>query len=127
MIAVDSSALMAIVLGEASANSCKNVLASEDQFFISAVVLSEVLIVAASRGYRHLIEAIVDKLDIEVVPVTRDFAEDVARAYGQWGKGHHRAALNIVDCYSYVLARSMDCPLLFVGNDFNQTDIRSAL
>ncbi len=118
---------MSIVLGEASAEACAHVLESEDHFFISAVVLSEVLIVAGGRGYRHLVEAIVDKLDIEVVPVTRIFAENVVRTYDHWGKGRHRAALNIVDCYSYVLAKSMDCPLLFVGNDFSQTDIRSAI
>lgn len=127
MIAVDSSALLAIVLNESSAARCTHALEAEDRLVISAVVLSEVLIVAGSRGYRNLVEAIIERLDIEIVPVTRAFANDVVLAYDKWGKGRHPAALNIVDCYSYVLAKSTNCPLLFIGNDFSQTDIRSAI
>ncbi len=118
---------MAIVLNEPAANDCTQVLEVEAQLIISAVVLSEVLIVSGSRGYRHLVEAMIDRLDFEIVPVTRTFANEVVLAYDRWGKGRHSAALNIVDCYSYVLAKSMNCPLLFVGDDFSQTDIRSAL
>jgi len=50
-----------------------------------------------------------------------------AEAYGHWGKGFHEAALNYGDCFSYVVAKANDCPLLYVGDDFAQTDIRSAL
>lgn len=47
-------------------------------------------------------------------------------AFGAWGKGRHKANLNFGDCFSYALARSQAVPLLFVGNDFAQTDIDPA-
>lgn len=45
----------------------------------------------------------------------------------RFGKGRHPAGLNFGDCFSYALARTLDAPLLFVGNDFGQTDVRVAL
>ena len=48
------------------------------------------------------------------------------RAYRRFGKGHHRAALNFGDCFSYATARLAGRPLLFVGDDFTQTDIDTA-
>ena len=49
------------------------------------------------------------------------------RAYLQYGKGVHRAGLNLGDCYAYALAKAMDAPLLYKGEDFVFTDIRPAL
>ena len=48
-------------------------------------------------------------------------------AFRRYGKGRHRAGLNIGDCFSYALAKAMDLPLLFKGRDFIHTDIRPAL
>ncbi len=48
-------------------------------------------------------------------------------AYGRFGKGNHPARLNLVDCAAYALAKSLDAPLLFKGNDFARTDIRRAI
>src|SRR5690349_4387451 len=48
-------------------------------------------------------------------------------AFRRYGKGRHRAALNIGDCFSYALAVATGYPLLFKGNDFACTDIPSAL
>jgi len=47
--------------------------------------------------------------------------------FRRFGRGRHRAALNIGDCFSYALAKAMDMPLLFKGGDFIHTDIRPAL
>lgn len=47
-------------------------------------------------------------------------------AQGAWlrfGRGFHAARLNFGDCASYALARFSGEPLLFVGNDFRQTDV----
>ncbi len=62
--------------------------------------------------------------DIEIVPVTVQQAYIARSAYLRFGKGFNpAAALNFGDCFAYSLARLFDEPLLFVGNDFGQTDI----
>jgi ribonuclease VapC len=48
-------------------------------------------------------------------------------AYRHWGKGNHPAGLNLGDCVSYALARTLNAPLLFKGEDFARTDVRRAL
>jgi len=59
--------------------------------------------------------------------VTEETAERAAAAYARWGKGNHPAGLNFGDCFAYALAEQMNCPLLFVGDDFSKTDIVPAL
>lgn len=126
MIAVDTSALMAILLGEAEADACAKVLIDEERVLISAAVLAEALIVSARRGLADEMARLVDELGFEVVAVTQATASRVAAAYDRWGKGLHPAGLNFGDCFSYELARSHDCPLLFVGEDFARTDVAVA-
>lgn len=48
-------------------------------------------------------------------------------AYRRYGKGIHPAGLNLADCAAYALAKSLDAPLLFKGDDFARTDVRRAL
>lgn len=127
MIVVDTSALMAVVLDERTAAACRDALEREPAVLISAGTLTETLIVAAGRNLAEEIGALVDGLGIEVVPVTSSSARASARAYGRWGKGHHRAALNFGDCFAYELATARACPLLFVGDDFSFTDVVSVL
>ena len=50
-------------------------------------------------------------------------ARHVAKAYDEWGKGVHPAALNFGDCFAYAVAKEQRCPLLYVGDDFSKTDI----
>ncbi len=54
-------------------------------------------------------------------------ARRVAGAYAKWGRGVHPAALNFGDCFAYETAKTHDCPLLYIGGDFAQTDIASVL
>lgn len=63
----------------------------------------------------------------DVVSVTHRHAEIAIGAFRRYGKGRHRAGLNIGDCFSYAPATAMDHELLFKGNDFIHTDIRPAL
>lgn len=93
---------------------------------ISAVSLAEALIVSARRERRLLMEDLLDRLNMSIVPVDDAAARAAPNAYDRWGKGVHRADLNICDCFAYALAKARDCPLLFVGNDFAQTDIAPA-
>jgi ribonuclease VapC len=127
MIAVDTSALMAIVLNEPQADACIQALAVEGEVLISAATVAEALVVAARRNVGEEMERLIDGLGFEIVSVTAASARRVARAYEIWGKGIHPAALNFGDCFAYDLAKEQSCRLLFVGDDFSRTDIEKAL
>ena len=124
---LDTSALMAVLLGEPASIACAAVLSSELRLQISAGTLAEALIVAGNRGIGREMAALVAEGGMEVVPVTAVTATHVAEAYAAWGKGNHPAGLNFGDCFAYVLARETGSPLLYVGQDFVRTDIVSAL
>jgi ribonuclease VapC len=47
-------------------------------------------------------------------------------AFRRFGKGRHKAGLNLGDCFSYALAKRTGEALLFKGNDFALTDIVAA-
>ena len=127
MIAVDTSALMAIVRGEPQADVCIAALDAEDEILISAGTLAEALIVSARRNLGVEMARLVDELGFEIVPVTPASARRIAQAYEQWGRGMHPAALNFGDCFAYEVAKEHACRLLYVGGDFAQTDIEGAL
>jgi ribonuclease VapC len=127
MIAVDTSAIMAIVLNEPEADACAVALEAEDRILISAATVAEALIVAGRRNVGEEVAALVDGLGFEIVSVTPAAARRVAQAYEKWGKGAHAAALNFGDCFAYEVAKEHGCRLLYVGEDFSRTDIESVL
>lgn len=127
MIVIDTSALVAVILKEAGASSCEACLRIETERLLSAGTMAEALIVAARKTLRPEMETLIAGLQCEIAPVTAGSARRVADAYDRWGKGVHRAGLNFGDCFAYELAKSRDCPLLFIGDDFSKTDIRSAM
>jgi len=126
VIAVDTSALMAIILGEPEANRCINVLTAETDVLISAGTLAEAIIVAGRRNVAMELSDLIDALGFDIVPVTAASAERIAQAYGRWGKGIHPAGLNFGDCFAYEVAKQHSCALLFVGQDFSKTDLQRA-
>jgi ribonuclease VapC len=123
MIAVDTSALMAIVLNDPRADACIAALEAEDDLLISAGTVAEALIVAARRNVGEEMERLIDGLGFEIVNVTSASARRIAQAYEQWGKGVHPAALNFGDCFAYEVAKEHGCRLLYVGEDFSKTDV----
>ena len=127
MMAVDTSALMAILLDEPDADACAAALEAEDDLLISAGTVAEALIVAARRHVREEMEHLIEGLGFEVVGVTPASARRIAQAYGSWGKGVHPAALNFGDCFAYEVAREHGFPLLYVGEDFARTDVAGVL
>jgi len=127
MIAVDTSALMAIVLGEAEADACIKVLAVETEVLVSAGTVAEALIVAAQRNVGEQMTSLIDGLGFEIVTVTPVSARRIAQAYERWGKGLNPAGLNFGDCFAYEVAKEHSCPLLFVGQDFSKTDVENVL
>lgn len=127
MIAVDTSALMAIALDEPEADACIAALEAEDDILISAGTVAEALIVSAQRNVGGEVASLIDGLGFEVVTVTPASARRIAQAYGSWGKGMHPAALNFGDCFAYEVAKEHACRLLYVGDGFSKTDIQSVL
>jgi ribonuclease VapC len=127
VIAVDTSALIAIAQTEGQGDACLSALGRTDEVLISAGTLAEALVVAARRGIAAEMVSLLEKYQFTVVPVTAASARGVAEAYSRWGRGVHPAGLNLGDCFAYVVAKEHSCPLLFVGNDFSKTDLDSVL
>jgi ribonuclease VapC len=127
VIIVDTSALLAILLKEPGGPACFQVLTENHEFAMSAGTLTEALIVSSRRNQQADLKNLLTTAGVEIVPVTSATAQLCAEAHLQWGKGIHPAGLNFGDCFAYALAKERNCPLLFVGNDFSQTDIASAI
>ncbi|UYO51146.1 type II toxin-antitoxin system VapC family toxin [Rhodopseudomonas palustris] len=127
MIAVDTSALMAIVLDEPQAAACIDAIEVEERVLISAGTMVESLIVAARRNVRDEVAGLIMGLGFEVVPVTSISAPEIGDAYERCGRGSSAAGLNFGDCFAYQVARAHGCRLLYVGEDFARTDIEGVL
>jgi len=127
VICVDSSALMAIVLNEPMAQRCRDALKSHEVVVVSAATLTEAMIASTRRSLGDQMEALIEAAQLQTVDVTRESAFAAARAYRRYGKSWHAAGLNYGDCFAYELAQRLNCPLLFIGDDFSKTDVQSAL
>lgn len=126
MIAVDSSALIAILFGEPLGEACFRVVEQND-LIMSSATLTEALIVCIARGRDSELVGLIEAAEIDIQPHTAQLAYQSGEAFRRWGKGRHSASLNYGDCCAYALAKSWNCPLLYIGNDFGQTGIASAL
>lgn len=127
---IDTSAVVAILLGEPDAGLYAKALEDSPSRLLSAVTRVELAIVMEGRkgeaGRIHL-ERLLTEGEFEVVAVTPRQASIAIGAFRTYGKGRHVAALNIGDCFSYALAIESGHALLFKGNDFAHTDVRAAL
>jgi ribonuclease VapC len=129
MIVVDSSALVAIFEQEPDAAIYANAILQADRLMISAVNVHETgMVMRARRGdaaERYMWRFLLVDNDFEIVPFDETQAREALAAFGRYGKGiDPQARLNLSDCAAYALARSMDLPLLFKGDDFTATDVR---
>jgi ribonuclease VapC len=127
MIAVDTSALIAILANEPQGPSCRKIFEGEELILVSAGTVLEASIVAAKRGLPKQMRTLLSAVTVKIIDVTPVRSELAAEAYINWGKGFHAASLNFGDCFAYATACEFDCPLLFIGNDFSRTDIQSAI
>ena len=127
MIAVDTSALMAIILDEPQAGLCIAALEAEEEILVSAGTVAEALIVSGRRNVGGEMTSLIDGLGFEIVTITPAAARRIAEAYGRWGRGVHAAGLNLGDCFAYEVAKEHGCRLLYIGEDFSKTDVESAL
>ena len=126
---IDTSALLAILLGEDEAESFARAIAADPKRLLSAFSQIEASIVIEARkgepGGREL-DLLLHRAGIETVNLTPDQADQARRAWRKFGKGNHPAKLNIGDCSSYALAKISGEPLLFKGDGFSRTDIPAA-
>lgn len=127
MIVADTSAIISVLTYEPRRVDCERALIEAEVVAISAGALLELAIVAHSRGIGDAMLRFLETYDLDIAPVTESTAWIASGAYLRWGKGYHPAGLNYGDCFSYALAKERDWPLLFIGNDFSRTDIRSVL
>lgn len=124
--AIDTSALLALVLGEDDAASFAEVLAEPGRKVVSAATLFEAAVAAERRGgleARDRLDRLITRIGPEIVPFDESHLGWARDAYRRFGKGRHPAALNLGDCMAYATARHAVLPLLFKGDDFGQTDI----
>lgn len=126
---LDTSAILAILLGEPGHDALLRKLLTTERKGVAAPTLLESAMVL-SRRHGADAPGIVDRwvrhFDVSVVNFGEPHWRAAAEAFQRFGKGRHPAALNFGDCLSYATARLADRPLLFVGEDFTRTDLRAA-
>lgn len=126
---LDSSAVVAILLNEPEAEALLATLSTAGQVGIAAPTLVEAGIVLSHRlgtDARGLLARFVEEADVEVLSFDGGHAAEAVGAWLRYGKGRHPARLNYGDCIAYATAMLLDAPLLAIGNDFRQTDVRLA-
>ncbi|KGN31356.1 ribonuclease [Knoellia sinensis KCTC 19936] len=128
---IDSSALVAIVLGEPEAEVyLDSIVTAGEPLVMSTVTLVESTMVLEARAGQDAardLELLMGEYGIQVTPSGPDDAAVAIRGWRRFGKGRHPAALNLGDVFSYALAISRGDSLLFKGDDFARTDVRNAL
>ena len=130
MIAIDTSAVLAIALKEPEGPAFLAAILAGSDCLLSAANLLEARMVLYARNPANIADMnlLLKRLRVRVEPVTEAQSDLAFAAFRQFGKGMgHQAGLNFGDCFAYALAREWGCPLLFKGNDFIHTDITSAI
>ena len=123
---VDSSAIVAVVLGEPGHDRLIDHLAGAGHVRVGAPTLAETGLVLMSRmglSGRTLLARFVQDAPLEVLPFGAEHASVALDAFNRYGKGRHPAALNFGDCMTYAVARVAVEALLCVGDDFPRTDL----
>jgi ribonuclease VapC len=131
MIAVDTSAIVAIALNEPEREAFRQAIMQARKALISTASVLEVKMVLYSRRGPRAVVLADDMLRLPMFEITPPGLADLDAAFAAFvafGKGStHAAALNYGDLFSYALAKVRNLPLLFKGNDFCETDIRPAV
>lgn len=130
-IAVDSSAILAIALGEPDALALEEALLESEPLMSVAtrIELAHVALRRLGKAGVAEIETLLADFGVRFAPMDEEQSETAVKALLAYGKGRGEApaALNLGDTFSYALAKTCDLPLLYKGDDFSRTDVRSAL
>lgn len=131
VIVIDTSAIVALALGEPERDAITQVIQTSDKILISTVTVLEARMVIHGRRGQRAVVLVDDLLRLPVFEMVAPGKEETDAAYAAFvafGKGSgHPAGLNFGDVFSYALARVRNLPLLYKGNDFSQTDIVGVL
>ena len=123
---IDTSALVAIFLGEPERKSfLEYIIQAEKKLLSAGNALETGIVLEARRGEAagREFDLFVVRANIEIVPVDAEQAEIARSAWRKYGKGRHSAGLNFGDCFAYALAKSSGQKLLAKGEDFRFTDV----
>ena len=129
---LDASAIVAILLKETDWESLASKVDPDRQNITSALSRYEaVLGVVRSKSCeieaaQILVEQFLDVAKALIISIDDQIGVEALNAFSRFGRGRHKAALNMGDCFSYACAKAHRVPLLFKGNDFIHTDIRFA-
>jgi ribonuclease VapC len=126
---LDASAIIAMLRAEPDSRELASAMFSAGSRRVSAINYVEAAAViesgkdpVASRRFDDFFRS----AHVIIEPVTEKQAQLAREAYRDFGKGRHKARLNLGDCFAYALAKDLDEPLLFKGSDFKHTDIEAA-
>jgi ribonuclease VapC len=125
-LVIDTSAAVAIILGEYGSDELVSYLEDAAVRVISAATLVELGIVIESRLWpagQDVVERFMRDAQVEIVPVDADLAARALSGWRRYGKGHHPAGLNFGDCFTYALAERTGHAVLCVGQAFAATDV----
>jgi ribonuclease VapC len=120
---------MALLLQEPEAEDLLDLAARAESVHLSAATRLELTLVAEGSQFNSIsseIEALLSNLRVQLLPFDTNHLHWALHAWRHYGRGRHKAALNLGDCFSYGLAKALDAPLLFKGEDFHYTDVKVA-
>ena len=126
---VDTSALLAILFRESEWEGLEDASLRKPRCWISVISRLEAAMVVEGRKGKTDgdLNDLISDLDLRTIPFDQAQLAFAVDAFRRYGKGRHKAALNLGDCCLYGLAKALDEPLLFKGDDFSLTDVRQAL
>jgi ribonuclease VapC len=120
--------MVAILLAEPQADRLIAAIEADPRRLVSAATVVEMSMVILGRfgeAGESLLDRFLRGIGAELVPVDDEQVGVARDAALRYGRGRHAAALNFGDCFSYALAVVRGEPLLFLGNDFAQTDVEA--
>ncbi len=124
---LDSSAILAILLGEPEGPAIASAVAADPRRLLGAfTALEAALVIEARKGEDagREFDLFVYRSGLDVIPMDANQMELARAAWRRYGRGRHAAGLNIGDCCAYALSRFTGEPLLFKGDNFQKTDVQ---
>ncbi|MGV8856329.1 MAG: type II toxin-antitoxin system VapC family toxin [Devosia sp.] len=129
---VDASVIIAIIGGEEDAQSLAARLSQASKAYLSPIAIYEAVAGLARKracpieDAEALVELFVEETQAQIIPISAAIGRTAILAFKNYGKGRHKADLNMGDCFAYACAKAYRVPLLFKGNDFVHSDIEVA-
>jgi ribonuclease VapC len=125
----DTSAIVAIIMGESDATVLSNALEAAERRLTSPAVRLETCMVLTSRldlpprSAQDLFDDFATESGVAEFSIDERVGRLAVECFERYGKGRHPAQLNFGDCLSYACAKANGVPLLFKGDHFPQTDV----